>query len=164
MASEETIREVYRTLQAYTVLWYPLEPRKTDGASFDYAMALELLNRVEQDLETGLTFIREVEKGSHMKMEAVIGFRPEAIKALCELCRGRIHALKPGLDGNGKKGDGEDEEEERGGEGDGDRVGEARAHEVGKSLVDTIYRDIEPELKTRLQLLIHQRKRKARSK
>ena len=48
MASEETIREVYQTLQAYTVLRYPLEPRKTDSASFDYAMALELLNRAEQ--------------------------------------------------------------------------------------------------------------------
>jgi hypothetical protein len=98
-------------LQAYTVLRYPLEPRKTDSASFDYAMALELLNRAEQDLEIRPTFIREVEKRSHMKVEAVIGFKPEAIKALCELCQDRIHALKPGLNGDGEKGDGEDEED-----------------------------------------------------
>jgi hypothetical protein len=47
MASRErSVR--YQTLQAYTVLRYLLEPRKTDSASFDYAMALELLNRAEQ--------------------------------------------------------------------------------------------------------------------
>ena len=61
-------------------------------------------------------------------------------------------------DGDGEKRDGEDEEEERGG------VGGARVHEVGKVLVGTIYRDIEPELKTRLQFLIHQQKRNATSK
>lgn len=94
--SEETIREVHQTLQAYTVLWYPLKLRKTDSASFDYAVALELLNRAEQDLETGLSFICEVEKGSHMKVESVIGFRSEAIEALCEPCQGRVHALKSG--------------------------------------------------------------------
>ena len=83
-------------MQAYTVLWYPLELRKTESASFDYAVALELLNRAEQDLETGLSFIPGVEKGSHMKVESVIGFRLEAIKALCEPCQGRVHALKSG--------------------------------------------------------------------
>jgi hypothetical protein len=112
----------------------------------------------EQDLETGLSFIREVEKGSHMKMEAVLGFRPAAIKALCELCQSKVEALKPGRDE-----DDEEREEEKGGEGSGDRIGGARAQEVGKALVGTIYRDIEPGLKTRLQLLIHQQKRKARS-
>src|SRR5271170_1790540 len=111
-ASEETIREVYQTLQAYTVLWYPLEPRKTDSASFGYAMALELLNRAEQDLETGLSFIREVEKGSHVKAESVLRFHPEAIKALCELCQSRVEALKPGRDDD-EQGDGEDEEDEK---------------------------------------------------
>jgi hypothetical protein len=46
-----------------------------------------------------------------MKVEAVIGFKPEAIKVPCEVCQDRIHALKPGLDGDGEKGDGEDEED-----------------------------------------------------
>lgn len=62
-------------MQAYTVLWYPLQPRKTDSASFDKATALELLNIAEQDLETGLSFVREMEKGSHMKAESVLRFR-----------------------------------------------------------------------------------------
>ena len=39
-----------------------------------------------------------------MKVESVIGFRPEAIKALCEPCQGRVHALKS----DGEKGDGGD--------------------------------------------------------
>jgi hypothetical protein len=117
----------------------------------------------EQDLETGLSFIRGVEKGSCMKAEFVVRFRPEAIKALCELCRSRVEALKPGRDDGDEQGNEEDEEEE-GGEDCGDRIDRTRAHEVGKALVGTIYRDIETELKTRLQLLIHQQKRKTRSK
>ena len=102
--SKETIREVYQTLQAYTVLWYLLQPWKTDSASFNKATALELLNMAEQDLEIGLSFFREVEQGSHMKAEPVVRFRPEAIKALCELCRSRVEALKPGRDDGDEQG------------------------------------------------------------
>jgi hypothetical protein len=122
-------------LQGYTVLWYPLQPRKTDSASFDGATALELLNIAEQDLETGLSFVREVEKGSHMKAEFVLRFHPEVIKALCELCQSRVDALKPGRDDDDDQGDGEDEEDDKGGEDCGDRICGTQAHEVGKTLV-----------------------------
>jgi len=81
----------------------------------------------EQDLETGLSFIRAVEKGSHMKVESVLRFRPEAIKALCGPCQSRVEALKPGRDDDDEQGDGEDEEDKEGGEDCGDRIGGTRS-------------------------------------
>lgn len=72
--------------------------------------------------------------------------------------------MKPGRDDDDEQGDGEDEEDDKGGEDCGDWIGGTRAHEVGKILIGTIYRGIETELKTRLQLLIHQQKLKTRSK
>ena len=156
-ASQETVPDVYQTLQAYALLWYPFE-------SVDKATALGLCDAAERDVERGLSFIREVEKGSHMRNDTVLGFRPEAIKALCELCQGRIDALKPRSGENdweegGQDEDGENEEEES-----RETIGGARAPEAVKELIGMVYRCIEPQFKTRLQLLIHQHKTKTRRK
>jgi hypothetical protein len=127
-----------------------------------------------------------VEKGSHMKADAVLRFRQEAVKALCELCCGRIEEVRAEA---GRKGgedeetqeDGREEEEEdeevEEGEGDDeadpDHEGTAdmarerrltRDTEAAKGLVSTVYRHVEPQFKTRLQLLVHQHKTKGWSK
>ena len=83
-ASKDTVGEIFQTLQAYPSLWLPFESGERNSASFDKPTVLELFNAAEQDLEEGLSFIREVEKGSHMRAEAVHAFRPEAIKAVSD--------------------------------------------------------------------------------
>lgn len=168
-ASKETVGEIFQTLQAYTSLWLPFEPGKRSSASFDKPAVLELFNAAEQDLERGLSFIRDVEKGSHMRAEAVLAFRPEAIKALCDLCRGRIDVLKPRRGENDREDDEEDEAEAKVDreEKTSDIVPDGslvQNLEAVKSLIGTVYRHIEPQFKTRLQFLVHKHKAKARSK
>ena len=166
-ASQETLQDVSRTLQAYTRLWHPIETSGIGaGASFPaQAAALELCRAAEQDLERGLSFVREVEKGSHMPNDAVVRFRPEAIQTVCELCRDGITVLQPrrgGIaEGDGTGGDGEHEElqqEER-----GEGAGRARALETANALIGTVYRRAEPQVKTAFQVLVHRHKNKKRA-
>jgi hypothetical protein len=183
-ASGDTRDSVLRTLETYVQIWYPPDHSKfPDGRESlldNDKGVVELFKAVEQDLEKGLSFIREVEKGSHMKVDAVLRFRPQAIEALCELCRGKIEDLRPKAcqDGHQKTEDdeaedGEEEEEEGEGEANKGRGRtasmvpngrHAQDSEAAIGLIGTVYRDAEPQFKTRLQLLVHQHKTKARSK
>jgi hypothetical protein len=69
-----------------------------------------------------------------MKVEAVLGFKPEAIKALCKLCQSRVEALKPGRDNDDEEGNGGDEEEEKAGEDGGDQIGGGTSTRIGQSI------------------------------
>jgi hypothetical protein len=130
-ASGDTRDLVLQTLEAYTTVWYPPErsemPDDGEDLSPSHARVVDLCKAAEQDLEKGLSFIREVEKGSHMKADAVLRFRPEAIKAVCELCQGKIEELRPKPsqedDEDDEAEDGRQEEEEDESEAKIDREG-----------------------------------------
>lgn len=130
----------------------------------------------------GLSFIREVEKGSHVKADAVLRFRPEAIKALCQLCCARIADLTAearqedggnAADGEVENGQVEGVREEQQMEADAGPEGTTGMAPKRRLALDTdaftgsmgiVYRRIEPPFKTKLQLLVHQHKMKGRSK
>ena len=155
-ASKGTLQEVSQTLQAYTLLWNPVATGKGAAGASSFldseATALELCGAAEQDLEKGLSFVREVEKGSHMHNDAVLRFRPEAIKTVCELCRDSITLLKQQSE--------HEEPQEEGGEG----AGGAGALETAKELIGTVYRRVEPQVKTSFQVLVHRHKNMKRSR
>ena len=180
-ASRETVRDVYQTLRAYTLLWTGKGGIISADTDQQVNTALELCGAAEEDLEKGLAFIREVEKGSHMRNDAVLGFRPEAIGILCGLCRAGIEVLdlrrrkegeqeeeQEGVNEDGGGGGGEEQEqepteeekEEEGGEG----VSRERALEAAKELIDMVYRRVESQLKTSFQVLVYQHKTKTRRK
>lgn len=195
-ASEDTRVQVLRALEAYVQIWYASKRSKVpdDGRRQGYLLAAEsgvanLCKTAEQDLEKGLNLIREVEKGSHMKADALLRFRPEAIAAFCELCRGRIEELRVEMgqerDQNAGADDGSGEDEEEGeGQDDHDQDNDDETAdtgceetrnitlqrrlmqdpEVAKDIMGTVYRHIEPQFKTRLQHLVHQHKKKGKSK
>jgi hypothetical protein len=173
---------VLQALGAYVQLWNRSEqsrmPDGRQGCAYADARVVDLFNAAEQDLEKGLSFIREVEKGSHLKADAVLKFRPDAIKALCELCCSSIDELQSKASQVDGKGEGDEEAKDV--EDDEDEDAEKLDHEkttnviydrcqpqdleAAQGLIGTVYRNIEPQFKTRLQLLVHQRKTKASSK
>jgi hypothetical protein len=179
-ATVDTRALVLQVLEAYVQLWYPSEQSKMpDGRQVDAyseARLVELFNAAEVDLEKGLSIIREVEKGSHLKADAVLKFRLDAIKALCELCFSSIEELQAKASQVDDKGGEDDEADYEDTEVEDGKIDREKATdmiydrclpqdlEAAKGLIDTIYRKIEPQFKTRLQPLVHQYRTKARSK
>ena len=117
---------VLTTLHRYAITWTPEdeafelddgedEPELEDGEfenlPLDAGKIIELYTAAEMDFEKGLKFVREVEKGSHLKPNTIQSFRSDALKALCEVVQIALEKLDPEPEDEGEQDSETDDED-----------------------------------------------------
>ena len=138
-----------------------LRTGECENLALDAGRIIALYTAAEIDFERGLKFVREVEKGSHLKPNTIPSFRPEALKVLCEVVQIALERLDP----EPEEGEEEDEEEDdddpwndedNGEDEDGDEDAAMSGDEIGqssKAAMDTTARPKEDARMTKEQIL-----------
>ena len=144
----------------------------------DIPKMIELWTLAELDLDKGLQFIREVQRGSHLKPSSLPKFRDEAIVQLCELVGNTIADVKPAVDERPRDGEEahrsvqtpaiqhllQDLKQSRDKNEDGRMLRQFLAllmadarieHEVHRDFIQSIYKRCEKEHRISLQHLVH---------
>jgi septum formation topological specificity factor MinE len=118
---------ILTTLYRYAITWTPedeafeldndeddseLEDGEFENLPLDAGKIIELYTAAEIDFEKGLKFVREVEKGSHLKPNTIPSFRSDALKALCEVVQIALEKLDPEPEGDEEEDDSETDEED----------------------------------------------------
>lgn len=123
---EDVKSAVLTTLHRYSITWTPedvasglendesdeLEDGEFENLTLDAGKIIELYTAAEMDFERGLRFVREVEKGSHLRPSTIPRFRPEALKVLCEVVQIALEKLDPEPEEDEEEEEEEDEEED----------------------------------------------------
>jgi septum formation topological specificity factor MinE len=174
---EDVKSGVLTTLHRYSITWTPedaaskledddsdeFEDEEFENLALDTGKIITLYTAAEIDFERGLKFVREVEKGSHLKPNTTPSFRPEALKVLCEVVQIALEKLDP----EPEEGEEEDEEEDgddddpwneedNGEDEDGDEDAAVSGDETGqssKAAVDTMARSKTDARLTKEQIL-----------
>lgn len=122
---EDVKSAILTTLHRYSITWTPedafgeneadeddseLEVGEFEDLPLDAGKMIELYTAAEMDFEKGLKFLREVEKGSHLKPSTLPSFRPDALKALCEVVQIALEKLDPEPEDDEEE-DGDDDDE-----------------------------------------------------
>lgn len=128
---EDVQSGVLTTLHRYAITWTPedaadqneddanesdLEDGEFENLPLNAGNIIELYTAAEIDFEKGLQFVREVEKGSHLKPNTIPSFRPEALKALCEVTQIALEKLDPEPEDENEDEDSNDEDDWNDGE------------------------------------------------
>jgi septum formation topological specificity factor MinE len=130
---DDTVKSaVLTTLHRYAITWTPedatseldddesddLEDGEFENLELNAGAIIELYTAAEMNFEKGLKFLREVEKGSHLKPNTIPRFRPDAVKVLCDVVQIALEKLdpEPGEDDEEDEDNSSDEEDEDEGE------------------------------------------------
>ena len=78
---------------------------EVDGVGAQPSIDGDLLRLLLHGFQDGLSFIREVEKGSHLKAESLVGFRVEAVGSWCGIVEEEIRKALQASNESGKQDD-----------------------------------------------------------